>query len=205
MKSRVLALLSISLLIGCGGDPPTADLEAANRAIQDARAAGAEKYASSDLSSAQRAYDAAESELNTEKEKLFKNFEKTNSLIADAKGKAATAESAATSAKAAAKASAESAVADAEAAVLRARTAVDGAPSGKGTEGDVEQLRADLGAADADLSSARSAVAAENYDGARSSASSAAQRAGAIEEGVAAATQKYAEMAEAMRPWYDRM
>ena len=88
MKFTVVALLSAALLLGCGGDPPTADLDTAKNALQDARAAGAEKFASSELSSAQRAFDAAQSELNTENEKTFKNFDKTKSLLADAKSEA---------------------------------------------------------------------------------------------------------------------
>ena len=63
MKIRALGFLlmlaGIALFYGCGGEPPTADLQAAEQALQSARSAGAEKFASSELSAAQSAYDAA--------------------------------------------------------------------------------------------------------------------------------------------------
>ena len=69
MKISVIAIFSMALFFGCGGEPPTGDLEAANKALQDARAVGAEKFASSELNAAQSTYDAAQTELNTQKEK----------------------------------------------------------------------------------------------------------------------------------------
>ncbi len=79
MKTRfvslVLALASTVLIAGCGGEPPASDLAAAKSALDAARAAGAEKFASSDYSAAQGAYSGAEQAVNTESEKLFKDFE----------------------------------------------------------------------------------------------------------------------------------
>ena len=89
--------------------------------------------------------------------------------------------------------------------VQEARASVDGAPAGKGTESDIEQLRSDLNGADADLNAARSAVASENFDQAQSSAQSAQSKAAQVQSGVQAATQKYEELVEKMRPWYDRI
>ena len=42
-SKSLLPLVAVGLMIGCGGNPPTAELEAANRALQDARSAGADK------------------------------------------------------------------------------------------------------------------------------------------------------------------
>ncbi|MFT5374955.1 MAG: hypothetical protein ACI906_001778, partial [Candidatus Latescibacterota bacterium] len=72
-------------------------------------------------------------------------------------------------------------------------------------ESDIEQLHADLNGADADLGAARSAVASENFDQAKTRAGSAQQKAQDISGGVQAATQKYEELVEKMRPWYDRI
>ena len=91
MRIRVFSLVLIAAsvaLVGCGGDPPTADLNAAKQALDAAGAAGAERFASSDYSAAQSAYSQAESTVNSESEKLFKNFEQAASQIADAKSKA---------------------------------------------------------------------------------------------------------------------
>ena len=209
MKTRAigifLVLSSAFLLYGCGGDPPTSDLQDAERALQSARSAGAEKFASSELNAAQSAYAAAKKEVDTESEKLFKNFEKSTQLISDAKNKAQSAESAAQSAKSRAKSGAESVISDAAAAVESAKTNVDSAPTGKGMEGDVDQLRADLGAAEADLSAARRAVSSEDFDGAKTKAGSAKQKASAVDTGVIAAKEEHARRVEEATPWYEKI
>jgi hypothetical protein len=209
MKMRVVslfvALASLALIAGCGGEPPTSDLAAAKQSLDAARAAGAEKFASSDYSAAQSAYSGAEQSVNTENEKLFKNFDQAKQLITDAKGKADRAKSAADSEKGRQRSSAEGIISAVAAALQQARASLDGAPAGKGTESDIEQLRADLNGADADLGAARSAVASENFDQAKTRAGSAQQKAQDVSGGVQAATQKYEELVEKMRPWYDRI
>jgi len=201
----VLGLLGIALLVGCGGEPPQAELDAATEALADAKTAGAEKYASSQLSSAQQAYDQAKSAYSAEADKMFKSWEKVTPLIADAKTKADRAKAAATQAKAAARSGADGAIADAAAAISAARESLAAAPAGKGTEGDIEQLRADLDAADADLSAARSASSREDYDTASSKAASAKAKAGVVATGVDQAVAKYNELVEKNKPWYLRM
>ena len=138
-------------------------------------------------------------------ERLFKNFDQAKTQIADAKGKADRAKSAAESEKGRQRSSAEGVISAAAAAVQQARASLDSAPAGKGTEGDIEQLRTDLNGADADLSAARSAVASENFDQAKTRAGSAQQKAQGVDSGVQAATMKYEELVEKMRPWYDRI
>ena len=66
-------------------------------------------------------------------------------------------------------------------------------------------MRADLSAADADLSAARSAVGSEDYANAETKAKSAEGKAVQISNGVQMAMQKYQELVEAARPWYDRI
>lgn len=209
MKMRVVslfwALASMALIVGCGGEPPTSDLAAAKQALDAARAAGAEKFASSDYSAAQGAYGGAEQAVNTEAEKLFKNFDQAKGMIADAKAKADRAKAAAEAEKGRLRSAAEGAISAAASSVQQARAGVDAAPAGKGTEGDIEQLRADLGGADADINAARSAVSSEDFDQAQARAKSAQDKAAQVASGVQAATQKYEELVEKMRPWYDRI
>ena len=89
--------------------------------------------------------------------------------------------------------------------VSSAKTSLDGAPSGKGTEADIEQLRAELSSADADLSAARSAISGENFADAETKAKSAEQKAAQVANGVQMAVQKYHDLVEKMRPWYERI
>jgi hypothetical protein len=180
------------------------DLDAAKAALSGARSAGAEKYASSELSAAQSAFDDAKAAFDAEADKMFKDWDVVAPKLADAKSKADRATSAAQQAKARANGGAESAIAAASAAVQTARTSLDAAPAGKGTEGDIEQLRSSLDSADADLSAARSAVSREDFETATSKASGAQGKAAAVATGVETATARYHELVEANTPWYMR-
>ena len=209
MRNRVFILLlpfvAVGLLVGCGGNPPTAELEAANRVLQDAKSAGADRFAVTELSSAQSAYDKAKSAMEAEQQKLFKNFDQVSPMISDAKAKAEGAKSTAVAAKAQAKRGADANIGSADAALQSARASLANAPSGKGAEGDIEQLQTELGSAEADLSAARAAASREDFDTAKSKASSAKMTAEAVAAGVEAAAQKHAEMVEKMKPWYERI
>ena len=202
---RVAGLFAIAALVGCGGEPPQADLDAAQAALAAAEAAEADKYAGGDLSAAQRAFDDAKTAFDAEAEKmLFKDWESVVPQIADAKSKADMARSSAEAAKAAALAAAEAAISDASMVIQGIRANLEAAPAGKGTEADIEQLRADLDAADADLTAARAAVAAEDFDLATSRAGSAKAAASAVTEGIDAAVARYHQLVEERTPWYER-
>jgi hypothetical protein len=209
MTRRVLSVLLLMagmvMLVGCGGEAPTAELQGAKQVLDDARTAGAEKFASSEFSAAEAAYRQAETALSTESEKLFKNFDETKTLIATARSSAEAARSATMTAKQRAKGAAEGAIADAATVVNQARDQLSQAPSGKGTEGDIEALRADLESADADLNAARQAVGREDFDSATARAASAKQTASQVENGVQMAVQRYNELVEKMRPWYEKI
>lgn len=200
----ILGLFAVAALSGCGGDPPQADLDAAKASIDGARAAGAEKYASSELSAAQSAFEDAKAAFAGEADKMFKDWAAVAPKLSDAKSKGDRATSAAQQAKGRAKSSAEAAIAAASASVQGSRAGLDAAPAGKGTEGDVEQLRASLDSADADLSAARSSVSREDFEGAMTKANGAKGKADAVVTGVATATARYHELVEANTPWYMR-
>ena len=206
MKMRAISLfVAVAVLAGCD-DPPTVELDAAKQALDSARDVGAEQFAANEYSVAQRAYSEAEATTNTEAERffLFKDFEQARTQIADAKSKAMQAESAAEAEKKRQRESAEAAIATARDAVVAAYTSLEEAPSGKGTEADIEELRAELSAAEADLDAAEAAVDSENFSGAESLAESADQKATEIADGVMVAVDKYYALVEKMRPWYER-
>lgn len=204
-SKSLLPLVAVGLMVGCGGNPPTAELEAANRALQDARSAGADKFAASELVDAESAYGKAKSAVEAEQQKLIKNFDQVAPMISDAKAKAEGAKSKAVAMKAQAKRGADANISGGAAALGEARASLDSAPSGKGTEGDIEQLRIELGAAEADLGAARAAASREDFATASSKASSAKIAAENVSSGVEAATQKHAEMVEKMKAWYERI
>ena len=198
MKMRALSLfVAVAVLAGCD-DPPTAELDAAKQALAAARDVGAERFAANEYSAAQRAFSEAEVTTNTEAERffLFKDFEQARTQLADAKSKAMQAESSAR---------AEAAIAAARDAVAAAYTSLEEAPAGKGTEADIEDLSAELSAAEADLDAAEAALNSENFADAESLADSADQKATEVADGVMVAVDKYHELVEKMRPWYERI
>ena len=206
MKMRAISLfIAVAVLAGCD-DPPTAELDAAKQALDSARTVGAERFAADEYSAAQRAYSEAETTTNTEAERffLFKDFEQARAQIADAKSKAMQAESAAEAEKKRQRESAEAVIATARDAIAAAYTSLEEAPSGKGTEADIEELRAELSTAEADLDAAEAALDSENFSGAESLAESADQKATEVADGVMMAVDRYHALVEKMRPWYER-
>ena len=207
MKMRAISLfVAVAVLAGCA-DPPTAELDAAKQALDSARDVGAEQFAASEYSAAQRAYNEAEATTNTEAERffLFKDFEQARAQIADAKTKAMRAESSAEVEKKRQKESAEAAIAAARDAVSAAYTSLEEAPSGKGTEADIEELSAELSMAEADIDAAEAALNSENFSDAESLAERADQQATEVADGVMVAVDRYHELVEKMRPWYERI
>ena len=206
MKMRAISLfVAVAVLAGCD-DPPTVELDAAKQALDSARDVGAEQFAANEYSVAQRAYSEAEATTNTEAERffLFKDFEQARTQIADAKSKAMQAESAAEAEKKRQRESAEAAIATARDAVVAAYTSLEEAPSGKGTEADIEELRVELSTADADLDAAEAAVDSEHFSDAESLAESADLKATEVADGVIVAVDRYHALVEEMRPWYER-
>ncbi len=207
MKMRAISLfVAVAVLAGCD-DPPTAELDAAKQALDAARDVEAEQFAANEYAAAQRAYSEAEATTNAEAERffLFKDFEQARAQIADAKTKAMRAETSAQAEKTRQRESAQAVIVAARDAVTAAYTSLEEAPSGKGTEADIEELRAELSSAEADLDAAEAALDSDNFSGAESLAESADQKATEVADGVMVAVDKYHELVEKMRPWYERI
>ena len=198
----LFGIMAVGFTFGCGGDPPKANLDAATQALQAAKDAGAEKYATGELSSAQSAFGKAKNAYDAEAENMFKDWDKVKPLLDDAKNKANVAETTANQAKAKAKSVADAAINSAVGAIEGAQTSMEYAPAGKGTESDIEQLRADLGGAESDLSAARSAVSREDFEAATSKATSAKSAAVEIAGAVQQAVVRYNDLVEKNKPWY---
>jgi len=203
--SLCVAFTGAVMFAGCGGEPPTSDLAAAKKALESARDVGAEQFASQQYSVAEEAYSAAEKAVNEASAEIITDFAESQALISNAKSKANDAKSAAEAEKGRQRGAAENALAAAVGVLGQARDALAGAPVGKGTEGDIQQLQDELGAAEAEIDAAKSAVSSDEFSNAEMNAKSAQQKAQMVVAGVQDATKKYADMVEKMRPWYDRM
>ena len=142
-------------LAGCA-EAPQEQLEAARKAVEDAKAAGADVYAGSDFGNASRALKEAEAEIAVQEESFGfgRNYDKALELLNTASTQAEAATSAAAVNKEKVKGEAEAAKTEAEEALKQAQTVLAKAPRGKGSRGDVAALEADLASAQASFTEA---------------------------------------------------
>jgi hypothetical protein len=182
MRNSKLALLAIAALTlgvaaGCA-KPPQQEIDGLNASMTAAEQAEAQKYAADAWSSAQQARNAVNAEVEAQANKfaLFRSYTKTKELIATANTTAAAAKDAATAGKEAARNAANDALAAARASLDGATTAMTelGACKRKPKDfkKDMEAMQATLDGYSAQVAGIESAIASEDYFGARSQAES---------------------------------
>jgi len=194
---RVGALLAFVFTLSSCGSPPQAELDAAQAALDSARQAGAETYAAD-------AYNRAKNTLASANAKSEQGeYEAAKSDAVQAKDQADSARTLAESNKAKLRDEAQAIVDRVSNAIGDARAAVDSAPRGKGADGDLDQLRADLGQADAALNDARSSLSSGSFNAALEQAKSADSKLGQVQSAVQVATQKIEDWKMKNRPWYE--
>jgi hypothetical protein len=86
-----------------------------------------------------------------------------------------------------------------------AQTSLATAPRGKGADEDLDQLNADLGQAEANLSTARSSLNGGKYKDALAQAGSAESKMSQIPASVQTANQKIEAWKEQNKPWFNRL
>jgi multidrug efflux pump subunit AcrA (membrane-fusion protein) len=172
-------------------------LDAAQAALDSARSAGAESYAAD-------AYNRAKNTLADAGAKSEQGeYEEAKTAAVQAKEQADQAKSLAESTKARVRDEAQAIVSRVSNAIGDARSAVDGAPRGKGADGDLDQLRADLGQAEAALGSARSSLSSGNFNAALDQAKSSESKLNQVQSAVQVAVQKIDNFKMKHRPWYE--
>jgi len=182
MKNRNLAVLGVAVLTlavaaGCA-KPPQQEIDALKAAMTSAQQAEAPKYAADAWSSAQQAQNAVNAEVEAQANKfaLFRSYTKTKELIAAANQAAEAAKQAGEAGKEAAKNAAEEALAAAKTSLESATTMM--AELGacrrkpKDFKKDMEMMQATLDGYAAQVAGIESAVASEDFFGARSQAES---------------------------------
>jgi len=182
MKNRNLAVLGVAVLTlavaaGCA-KPPQQEIDALKAAMTSAQQAEAPKYAADAWSSAQQAQNAVNAEVEAQANKfaLFRSYTKTKELIAAANQAAEAAKQAGAAGKEAAKSAAEEALAAAKTSLESATTTMTelGAcrRKPKDFKKDMEMMQATLDGYAAQVAGIESAVASEDFFGARSQAES---------------------------------
>jgi hypothetical protein len=171
-RSFVVTLVPLAFSsFACGGDPPDKEIQQAQNAIDQARAAGADRYAVEEYSAAVDALKNAHAAVDQRDYRLALND------ALDSKERAENSAKLAVDGKAAARSAAEKALTAANAAVTAADAKVKAAVTAHpGTRG-LADARAALDEAQAHVQEARTAITSGDYYAALSAASAATQSA----------------------------
>jgi hypothetical protein len=165
-----LVLLAFSSF-ACGGDPPDKEIQQAQNAIDQARAAGADRYAVEEYTAAVDALKNAHAAVDQRDYRLALND------ALDSKERAENSAKLAVDGKVAARSAAEKALIAASAAVTAADAKVKAAGTGHLPARTVTDARTALDEAQAHVQEARTALTGGDYYAALSAASAATQSA----------------------------
>ncbi len=192
MSAMVLISGIIFLAVGAGcAKEPAADITSARDAMQKAKAAEAEQYASPELAAAQDAQVRLDAELKAQADKfaLFRSYKQTTELAQLAVKTAQQAETKAVEGKEAARGEAETAMANARAAIDRAKSLLAEAPKGKGTQADIQAMNDDISGMEQSLAAITAAYESQGYIEAKAKAVALEQSATRLEGELTAAIE----------------
>jgi len=176
------------VLAGCA-QPPSADIDAANHALDEARQAQAADYAPQTWTAAQDAESKLQIELNAQEQRwsAVRSYTVARQLAQDTKSAAERSRDEAMAGKEKAKTEATTLMTEARDEVARANSAVATAPRGKGTEADLASLKTDALSIDDTLVAMQKSFDEGNYIDAKAKAQAAIDAAKKIESEVDAA------------------
>jgi hypothetical protein len=184
MKARHIGWIAAFglVLAGCA-QPPTADIEAANQALDEARQAQAAEYAPQTWTTAQDAKAKLDVEMSAQEQRwsATRTYTIVRQLAQDTKAIADRSRDEAVAGKEKVKAEATTMMAEAQTAVERAQAAVASAPKGKGTEADLASLKSDTASLDDTLAEMRKSFDAGQYNDAKVKAQAAIDTAKQVE------------------------
>jgi hypothetical protein len=187
--SGLTAVLGVAVLTAACAKEPADALNAAKTALDAARAADAADYAPASLGEAETAATALQAELKAQSETfaLMRSYTKAGELAADAKAKAEKAAVDAAAGKEAAKQEATALIGNVKVAVDEVTQLLTKAPKGKGTQADIEAMKADLAAIGASVADMDTALAGGSYKDAKAKAEAAMQGLDKIKADIEAA------------------
>ena len=200
--STVIMMLCLVVLLASCASAPQADIDAAKAAIQAAKDAQADKYATASLQSADDLINQINTEVETQNAKfaLFRNYDKVKELINQAKAAGEKAKADAIAGKEAAKKDAEASLAAAQQAVAAAKEILPKAPKGKDTKAEIEAMTADVAGMDTAVTDVQSQISKEEYLDAAAKAKSIKEKADGVAAQVQAAIDKKKGKKPAAKP-----
>ena len=151
-KSILVVVLLTGIIAGCS-DAPTDQLEGSKTALEQARTAEAEIYASATFKEASDSLNAALVEIQKQDGKfsLMRDYDQAELIIKSVQQLAEKAQTEAVAEKERVRVQDSVLVAEINALITETRTAIANAPKGKGSRVDLKMMRADIDAAAAAL------------------------------------------------------
>jgi len=186
-----LVLLFLVALMGCAKVPQQA-VDAAKAALDAAKSAEADRYATDMFNAAKDTLDAAMAEIETQNGKfaLTRSYGTAEKLLAGATAAANSAVEAAAANKTKVQAEAQQLLADAKTAIDNSKAMLKKAPRGKESRAAIEAMQNDITAIETMLGEANTAMTAGDYLTARDKASASISKANSIAEEVKMAMEK---------------
>jgi hypothetical protein len=184
--THILGVATLALMFAGCAHEPTADVDAAKKALDEARQMQAANYAPQAWNAAQDAESKLEVELDAQNKRWapLRSYTVAQQLATDAKTAAERSRDEAAAGKEKAKTDASTLMTEARDEVAKAKAAVAAAPRGKGTEADLASLKSDSNSIDDTLGDMQKAFDAGDYLGAKTKAQAAIDAAKSIEKEV---------------------
>jgi hypothetical protein len=162
---KLLVLVLAAMVAVACAEPPTADVEAADRSLDEARSAQAAEYAPQSLRAAEEQRSQLDAELKAQEERfaMMRDYDKAKELAASTKSSAERATSDAAAARERARQEAADMIAQVRTTIDELKTMLENAPKGKGTEADLAMLQTDLNGMEQSLSEMENAFGEERF------------------------------------------
>ena len=198
LKTWTVALLIGTTVVACA-EKPIQGSDAALQALQAAKQAGATEYAPEALRMAEDEYQKAQEEIGVQDNTFMpmRNYDAANAILTKVAMAAEKAKIEAITNKQQVKSEAESSVMLAKTSLEEAKNQLAQAPTGKGTQADLQALRGDLQAAEATLWEVDGLMAKEDFYGVKAKAESVQNLAARVNEQIAQAIQKTGKLKKA--------
>jgi len=181
---------TLLLVVGCS-QPPDAKVSEAEKAVRDAKLAGAQAYLAEEFAKLEGTLNTAKKELEEQNAKfaLFRDYGKAEQLLDSVKAEAPKLIDATAKKKAEAKEGALKALEEAKEEVAKAQALVAKAPIGK-DRAAVEAIRNDAKALTTSLDEVQAAINKEDYLGAQAKAKAVQEKSQALSSEVREAMAK---------------
>jgi hypothetical protein len=191
LKFGFYGLLVMLFLVGCAKQPKE-NIDAAQKAIEEGKAAGSEKYSPVDAKKVNENLAAALNEIKAQEDKfsLLRNYDKAKEMLAKVKSDAEKVKVDIAAKKEEAKKNALAGQEMALSSVKEAKALLAKAPMGKGARADIEALKGDLKGIEDGLPELQQLIDKEDYLAASDKAKAMTEKADGVANQVKEAMSK---------------